>query len=213
VGAVGPRWCAAAWPSLVPRGLLRYRDIVGRRIRIGQGFTLIEAMVVVLVTGILAALAIVAYQKWTRTARLGEARDLVGHIRTAEESYRAETGNYLNVSKALTPPQMYPAPTPGAFKTAWGAACAVCVNPDAWSWLTVAPANPVWYGYAVMAGTSSTPPSMTVTVNGAAVDLSSMTGQPWYVVSAMGDTNGDGIFTTVYGFSNTNQIMVDREGE
>jgi len=43
--------------------------------------------------------------------------------------------------------------------------------------------------------------------------LSTMSGQPWYIVQAMGDTNGDSVFTTVYGFSNTNQIMVDKEGE
>lgn len=192
---------------------------VSRRTR---AFTLIEAMIVVVIMSVLALLAIVAYQKWIRTARLGEAQDMVAHIRSSEESYRAENSHYLNVSITLPPTGnpgtgiLYPAAggVPGAFKTQWGGPCAGCVNPNAWEWLAVAPPNPVWYGYAVVAGPSTTPPAYSITVNGSPpIALASMNGVPWYIVEAMGDTNGDGVFCTVYGFSNTNQIMVDHEGE
>lgn len=187
-----------------------------------RGFTLIEAMIVVVIMGVLAMLAIVAYQKWIRTARLGEAQDMVAHIRSAQESYRAENGHYLNVSNNLpatgTPGTgiLYPAANgvPGAFKTQWGGPCAGCTNPNAWEWLGVAPPNPVWYGYAVVAGPSTSPPPFSISINGnPPTSLTSMNGVPWYIAEAMGDTNGDGVFCTVYGFSNTNQIMVDHEGE
>src|SRR5258708_39680807 len=104
--------------------------------RLGRAFTLIEAMIVVVIVGVLAPLATVAYRKWVQGSRLAEAQDLVASIRTAEESFRAENGGYLNVSKALGPGNDYPAATPGSFKTGWGAACSTCVTPTSWQALT-----------------------------------------------------------------------------
>jgi type IV pilus assembly protein PilA len=51
--------------------------------KIQQGFTLIELMIVVAIIGILAAIAIPAYQDYTVRAKVSEAASLVGAVRTA----------------------------------------------------------------------------------------------------------------------------------
>ncbi len=180
----------------------------GRAVR---GFTLIEAMAVVVIVGVLAVLAVTSYRAWIRTSYMAEAEDMIAHIRSAEESFKAENGTYLNVSGGLDLGNLYPATTPGAFKTAWGGACATCARP--WSYLNVAPQAPVAFGYALIADNTGTnaPPNLVVTKS-TAPNLSGMTGKPWYIVEAVGDINGDGIYTRIYGFSSSTTLFVDNEG-
>jgi prepilin-type N-terminal cleavage/methylation domain-containing protein len=182
---------------------------MGRR-RSRRGFTLIESMIVVVVIGILSLLAIVAYRAWIRTSYMAEAQDMISHIRSAEESFRAENGAYLDVTGGLDLGHLYPR-DPGAFKTGWGAQCAFCTHQ--WSALAVAPQGPVAFGYAVSADNTSrvAPPQLTLTA-AAQPNLSGMQGQPWYIVEAVGDINGDGIYTRIYGFSGGAALLVDNEG-
>ncbi|PCI69502.1 MAG: Type 4 fimbrial pilin signal peptide protein [Piscirickettsiaceae bacterium] len=65
-----------------------------------KGFTLIELMIVVAIIGILAALAIPAYQDYTIKAKVGEAASLSGAAKTAVDIYYSENGN---VSDLATP--------------------------------------------------------------------------------------------------------------
>ena len=51
--------------------------------KLQQGFTLIELMIVVAIIGILAAIAVPAYQDYTIRARVSEAAALSGAVRTA----------------------------------------------------------------------------------------------------------------------------------
>ena len=54
-----------------------------------QGFTLIELMIVVAIIGILAAIAIPAYQDYTARAQMSEAMSLASGVRTAvSEAYQ-----------------------------------------------------------------------------------------------------------------------------
>ena len=50
--------------------------------KVQQGFTLIELMIVVAIIGILAAVAIPAYQDYTARAQLSEAITLAGGLKT-----------------------------------------------------------------------------------------------------------------------------------
>jgi len=175
-----------------------------------RAFSLIEAMIVVAIVGVLAVLAVVAYQRWIRTAYLAEAHDMISNIRAAEESYRAENGTYLNVSAGLGPTFMYPAATPGAFKTPWGGACNWCANANGWSVLTIESKGPLAFGYAVVS--DPTPLPSHITIDGTAISLSNLVA-PWYVVEAIGDINGNGVFTSMYGFSTGGPLLIDNEGE
>ena len=61
-----------------------------------KGFTLIELMIVVAIIGILAALAIPAYQDYTIKSRVSEGASLAGSFKTAMEVYWSEKGNLSN---------------------------------------------------------------------------------------------------------------------
>ena len=59
-----------------------------------KGFTLIELMIVVAIIGILAAIAIPAYQNYTIRAQVTEGLTLADGWKTAIAEYYANTGNW-----------------------------------------------------------------------------------------------------------------------
>lgn len=58
-----------------------------------SGFTMIELMVVVLIVGVLAAIAIPIYAKYIKNSRLTEATGKIGEIVTAAKAYAQEHQN------------------------------------------------------------------------------------------------------------------------
>ena len=60
--------------------------------RVQQGFTLIELMIVVAIIGILAAIAIPAYQDYTIRAQVSEGLNLAGGAKVAVTEYFQDQG-------------------------------------------------------------------------------------------------------------------------
>src|SRR6267142_5219091 len=123
-----------------------------RNLKKREGFTLIELMIVVAIIGILAAIAIPNFIKFQLRAKAGEAKINLAGIRTAQESYFAEAGTYMD----------FP-PTPVAgfvpqLKTPFNAAG--CPNPlpvfvspmQGYCWIGWQPEGDVYYAYELEAG-------------------------------------------------------------
>jgi type IV pilus assembly protein PilA len=66
--------------------------------QVQKGFTLIELMIVIAIIGILAAIAIPAYQNYTIRAQVTEGLTLADGWKTAVAEYYANTGNWPTVA-------------------------------------------------------------------------------------------------------------------
>ena len=92
-----------------------------RNMKKREGFTLIELMIVVAIIGILAAIAIPNFIKFQLRSKAGEGKINLAGIRTAEESYFADAGTYLDFPES-------PAAMGGQLKVPFGAA-PLCPSP------------------------------------------------------------------------------------
>jgi prepilin-type N-terminal cleavage/methylation domain-containing protein len=141
---------------------------------IQAGFTLVELMFAVAIVAILATLAIPGFSHYLNRSRAQEATDFLNVIRLRQESYRSEFGQYCNVN---TP---HPATMPvGGKMAAWTPA------PANWQQLGANPDGAVRFTYDTQAGLPGTTP---------ANNPWGITGNDfWYVATAVGDLNDDGI--------------------
>jgi len=77
--------------------------------KIEQGFTLIELMIVVAIIGILASIAIPAYQSYLIRAQISEGINMSGPFKNAVAAFHKETGVFPvgNADAALDLPASY----------------------------------------------------------------------------------------------------------
>ena len=63
-----------------------------------KGFTLVELVIVIVIVGILAIVAVPIYRGYTRKAMASEGKTLLGSIQTSQKIYYAETGEFYGVA-------------------------------------------------------------------------------------------------------------------
>ena len=67
-----------------------------------RGLTLVELLIVIVIIGILAAVAVPAYTNYMQRARRVDAKTALEHLRATQEMFRAERGFYtININTLI----------------------------------------------------------------------------------------------------------------
>jgi type IV pilus assembly protein PilA len=161
-----------------------------------EGFTLIEMMIVVVIIGILAAIAIPQFLRYQLKSKTSEAPRNLGAIRTNEEAFSAKFGSYAQAANR-------PAAAPSATKGDWG----VSPVPPTSGFDTIgfSPSGKVFYQYAI--GPATTLPDPTAgTYTNTVETLFNTSGDPDPVIAvgtgivmvAVGNVDGNADFASFY---------------
>jgi len=117
-----------------------------------KGFTLIELMVVVVILGVLAAIAIPFYNNYIFRSRTAEATVNINGIRTLEESWFAENNTYITTTTGTACCANAPTSPPGKQTINWTVA-----QVTNWGTLGFAPTGAsTYYIYGVNSGCPAT---------------------------------------------------------
>ncbi len=171
-------------------------------------------MIVVVIVGILATLATYGVIKYMHSAKATEATQIIGSIKAHQESYKSDMLEYLDVAggHTIAASSYYPTTTPSDRAVAWGD-----TSTDVgkrFKQLGVVVDQPVRYAYATTAGSGAETPAGDQLPNTDVQNWpTAATGQPWYVVSAIGDLDGDGVRSAFTSASFSALIFKEREDE
>ncbi len=82
-----------------------------------KGITLIELLIVIVIIGVLAAIAIPMYTNYMQRARRADAKTALEQVRAAQEMWRAEKGGYATDTAALQNTMKAPGATISSYYT------------------------------------------------------------------------------------------------
>ncbi|HLV66422.1 MAG TPA: prepilin-type N-terminal cleavage/methylation domain-containing protein [Polyangiaceae bacterium] len=171
-----------------------------------RGFTLTELMVVVSLVGILAMIGIASFRKEVRASKSVEVASVVQALRAAQETYRAEHHVYLNASASGT---WYPSTSIDATARSWQHGYTTHADGARFRELNAQVRYPVVYRYRVNAGVAGgTLPTLEIDDPGWGTPR-----EPWYVIQAKADADGDGVFSRAVASSFTGELYLENEGE
>lgn len=157
-----------------------------------KGFTLIELMVVVVILGVLAAIAIPFYNNYIFRSRTAEATVNINAIRTLQESWFAENNTYITTATGTACCAAAPAGAPGKQTRNWTGA--ETLN---WGVLGFAPTGAsTYYTYSVnctVVATVCNPANVTI---GAEGDLDGADGAHTFALAT-----GTGVIVPTIGFT------------
>lgn len=167
--------------------------------RRSSGFTLVELMMVVAIIGILAVVAIPQYMSYVYKAKTAEAVGFLAEIKSRQESYRADFGQYCNVSEG--PDNWQPAGEPGRLPRTWDTSTDLGKK---WSLLgAVPPGRQVLFGYSTVAGNPPSVPSWGGGLGYPGTDF-------WFVSRARGDLDGDKTYVIFESYSHAQGLYIDK---
>ena len=167
------------------------------------GFSLTELMIVVAIIGILSAVAVMSFRRYTVRVKVGEAYSMLGLIKAREEVYRAEFNQYCSAA-------FYPAATPAAgAPQVWGSGDEVPVD---WQQVGVRPDHSVYFVYQVAAGAPGADPDPVDFVGGAPEGYP-VADDFYFVATAQSDIDGDGAASLFELCSQCRGVWVDPDSD
>lgn len=169
------------------------------RSRAAQGFSLVELMIVVVIIGVLSAIAMPAYMRQRLRGQAVEATEVLNRIVAAQESYRAEFNSYSDASNDFTLSGAA-SHTVGTIGTWWpaqsvGAKSFYTGLPASWNQLGVRPRELVRFSYVTCAGNPGVLPSVGPSGDLGYAALPTAQQGIWYYAAASADLDEDGVFS------------------
>ena len=196
---------------------------MGERRREG-GFTLMELMVVVVIIGVLATVAVFMFTRYVARAKASEVPAMFAELKLREQQFHLEFEEYLSTGANDT--DFFPsAPPPGSTPQSFTVSSSpVPPAPQdtkfpgaSWQTLRINPDKTQLYCiYVARAGAGGDATNVGTTAAAAPFNLGGSLALPatnWFYLLAKCDFDGDGITSIYFTLSDTEGTIVQRPGE